>query len=243
MYKTTHKTGLGLLIASCLILVLGTMGGFLFSGNALGEEPAFRFAQFGIFFSVFAVSIKLYLYLKAKNSLFYQLIFIGTIGFDLAWFASCCFLPLLWAPSVAMMVKGLALVGYIVICYCNFILAITTFKSKWRECGDATFEKKYDASKRTVDWEAILKKMQLTVIIHVPGMPKKFMDLFTLLMFLFLILGFVLRKIEPIWSMTALSMPCAVCAACCMQMTGYRFAEAQQVRLIEKIKQLKLKPM
>jgi hypothetical protein len=159
----------------------------------------------------------------------------------LAWFLSCFFLPLLWIDEIGVMEKISVGIFYFLVCLFNVRFATTIFSLKWNGIGEAKFEKEFDVDKNCVDWASVSKSMKLSAIIFVPGIPRKYEDLISIVMFFLIILGIALRSGSPAYSMVALSIPFSICAACCLQVSMYHFSEAQMVRIIEMKNGVKLR--
>ncbi len=211
------------------------------TAKAGGEVAADEFIKFGGALAVAIFMGKVAIFKKAKSLLFYQILFIGGFGFDLAWFLSCFFLPLLWMDAIGIVEKIAVAIFYFLVCFFNVRLALKIFSMKWNGIGDAKFRKEFDVGQNCVDWSSVSKSMKLTAVIFVPGIPKKYEDLISVVMLFLIILGVALRSGSPKYSMVALSIPFSICAACCLQMSVYHFSEARMVRIIETRKSVKLR--
>lgn len=234
-----HKVKSSSLALSFFILTIGTLGGWSGSQHFFGSKIGSEFLKLALVFASIIYMSKVCIYCKAKTSLFYQLIFIGLLSIDLAWLLSCLILPLLLLESISKFEKAVMGAFYFIICFANVKLAVRTFEQKWKKIGNAAVEKNLKSGSDIIAWEEIVKSLKLTITIFIPGLPKNLYDIVTGLMFLLLALGYIFRSINPVLSMIALMIPCSTCAACCLQNTSYRFAEARKVRLIEHEKNVK----
>jgi hypothetical protein len=236
MHKVTYKS----LLLSLFILFLGAFGGWLLTRKMLDYEVGLQFLRFGVIISAAIFFSKLCIYFKAKKLLFFQILFIGGFGVDIAWFLSCLFLPLFWIGSISVTIKIAIMTAFLLICFGNVLLALRVFEGKWKAIGEAKFEEAYKKFENTVNWECISKAMKISAIIFIPGAPKKYSDLISVILFILLMLGFALRGAYPVFSMVSWAFPFSVCAACCLQMSSYHFAQAGRVFDIEKNKNITL---
>lgn len=237
MHQVTYKS----LVLSFSILFLSVITGWLLTEKAVSHQSALEFVPVGIFIASILFLLKLIIFTKAKNRLFYQLLFIGGFGLDLSWFLTCFFVPLLWVKYVDLPFKVGVSAIYFSVCVLNIILAIKTFSVRWREVGARKFERIFTSTEKSVDWTAIFKAMKISPIIYLPGVSRNLDGLVSIILIFLLILGCLLRTQHPVLSLIAIGLPFSVFAACCLQMTSYRFAEARQVKIIEINKKTVLK--
>lgn len=234
-----HKVTASSLIVSFSVLMIGTTGSWLYSEN-YGHEVSSKILKFCLTFVCLAFAIKLYIYRKAKKYLLYQLLFIAILGVDLAWFATCPFLPLFWSDDLNLLHKLFLVYFYLCIIFFNVKFAIKNFESQWRKFGAVAFDNICTGDGAELRWKEVSKSMKLTASIFVPGLPKKAHKIMIAISFILMLTGYVLRTRNPDLSMMALSIPCTMCAACCLQMSCYRFAEVKKIKFIECSKKIKL---
>lgn len=229
MKKLTYK----FLVSAFLILYLGAFAGGILAGKIVGEKSGNQFLMLAFAVSSLLFGAKILIYAKAKNSLFYNFIFVGGITVDLAWLLYCFILPLFWLPEFRIFQKFCVLTVYMNICVGNILLAFKTFDEKWESSGRLKFDEMSELNKDFVDWEKISKSMMLEAILFIPGVPLKFGNAISVILVALAFLGLALRGMFPMLSMFALVLPFSMAAACCLQISSYGFALARKVKSIE----------
>jgi hypothetical protein len=236
MHSVKHTS----LFLSAFILLIGATGGWLFARKGIGHEEAVDFLKFGLCFSSFMFFGKVCIYSKAKKFLFYQLIFIAGVGIEFAWFLSCFFLPLMWLYTVDILIRVVAFSVYIFICIGNVCFASEAFERMWETVDKKDFEKKMRSTGNRVGKNDILKGMGIPAVIYVPGISNKYTELVTLGMFIFMVIGLVVRSKYPILSMATLGVAFSISAACFLQISVYRISEARKILILEKKENIKI---
>ena len=235
-----HSVKLTSLFLSFSILLLGTIGGWLFALKGIGHEEGAEFLKFGLCFSSILFLSKLSIYSKAKNFLFYQLLFISGFGIELAWFLSCFFLPLLWLHTVDIIVRMISFCIYISICIGNILFAFKEFERMWDATDAIDFEKKIKSTENRAKQNEIFERIAIPAVIYIPGFPNRYIDLVSVVLFIFLVVGFSVRGNYPVLSMAALGITFSVCAACLLQISVYRILEARKILAFEKGESLRI---
>lgn len=237
MHKVTYKS----LLMSISILSLAVLAGWLFVEKLINKKSGMEFVSVGLIVSGSLFIMQFGIFNKAKKLLFYQLLFMAVFGLDLAWFLTCFFLPLLWLPSASFALKLIMICVFIFVCISNILLATRTLEKKWEKAGIMAFEEKYREDKKSIMWGEVFDSMKISSTIYIPGVSRKHDQILSFVLFVFLIGGVILRSINPVYSMVALGIPLSVCAACCLQMSAYRVAEARKVRMLELSKNIKIR--
>jgi hypothetical protein len=229
-----HQVKFTSLLLSLSLLCLGVLAGWLITTKAAGPIAASQFVHFGIYFSALVFLVKVWIYMKARRLLLFQIIFIGGFGLDVAWVFSCLFLPLIWLPTINTIWKAAIVIAYAVICAGNVRLAIRLFDEKWERISLASFENTGCSSRNADEWKLLVKPMRISATIFLPGIPARFSDLISILCLALMIVGFIFRGISPVVSMLFLGLPFSICAGCCLQMSAYHFSEATRLAMFEK---------
>lgn len=229
-----HKVKYTSLLLSSALLGMGVLIGWLILSKLIEHRASLQFIRFAFYCSGLIFLIKLLIYKKAKELLLFQIIFIGVLGVDLAWFFTCFFLPLIWLPSVDIVCKIFVLAVYAMICVGNVRLAIRIFNDKWKSLAFSNSGEKFSFSGHPEEWISSVKSMKISATIFLPGIPVRYSNLISIAFLIFLIIGFVLRGISPTFSMLFLVFPFSICAGCCLQMSAYHFSEAVRLAMFEK---------
>jgi hypothetical protein len=240
MRNLMHSVKITSLFLSAFILLFGATGGWLFARKGIGHEEAAEFLKFGLCFSFVIFFGKIYIYSRAKKFLFYQLIFLAGFGVEFAWFLSCFFLPLMWLHTVDILIRTVAFSVYMFICTGNVYFAFKEFEQMWKTIDEKDFERKMKSNGNRVGQNNILKSMGIPAVIYVPGLANKHTELVTLGLFIFMVIGIVVRSKYPILSMATLGVAFSIGAACFLQISVYRISEARKILILEKSENIKI---
>jgi Na+/proline symporter len=124
MHSATYKS----LLLSIFILLMGVLTGFLLSRKIISNELSLELLKLETFVAVTIFSLQIFVYSRAKTQLFYQLLFIGFLGFSLILMLVSLFLPLFWVKHVAAGWKFLIASIFIVLATFNVFLAFRLYK-------------------------------------------------------------------------------------------------------------------
>jgi hypothetical protein len=229
-----HQVKYTSLLLSLSLLCMGVLAGWLVTAKAVGPLASNQFLHFGIYFASSILLFKLAIYVKARQLLLFQIIFIGGFGLDLAWLFSCFFLPLMWVPSIDIVWKFGIMAVHTMICAGNVQIAIRLFNVKWKGISLSRFKNKNSYSRGAREWKILVKPMKISATVYLPGIPLRYSDLISLLCLILMIVGSGFRAVSPIFSMLFLALPFSICAGCCLQMSAYHFSEAVRLAMFEK---------
>lgn len=223
-----------LMSISSAILFIAIGAGWLLARKVVDDKAGFQIFRFAVLVSSLLFIIKIFIYYKSRKNPCYILLFKCSIGVDLAWLLTCCFLPYFWIDYVNKLIKCTVLVLYIYICIANMHFATKNFLEKWRSLCAVEFERNFKYSGGSIDWENFAKSLNFTVGIFVPHIPEKFDEIMSVIIVGSALLALALRGSHPALSMFALGVPCSLGAACCLQISVYYFLQARQFGLYRK---------
>lgn len=218
---------------SLFILSVGTLVAWILTKKIVGEQAGLQFAGVGALV-VSAIFVgQLSIYSRAKTTLYFQLVFLGTFGFTMGWLMLCLFMPVFWLDTIGIYTKIAAGVIFLLVSASNIALAFRELDKKWEAIGQPLFEKMHNPSINTIDWEKIATSMQITGRIYLPGVPKILSNVISVAIGVFMLAGLSLRNSYPVFSVFAWGIPSAILATFFMQMSGYQFAQAGKVAILE----------
>ena len=118
----------------------------------------------------------------------------------------------------------------------NVLEAHRKFSQKWEslEKLDRYIKLENDAGKGIIDWDRLIKFMDLSIDIYIPGLPSSIAAAISVVMVIFMLLGFFLKSIFPMFSAFAWGIPSATVVAYFFQVAGYNAAQAMKVKSLER---------
>jgi hypothetical protein len=226
------------LIGTGFVLSLGTGGGWSIAEELFGRGSGNYFLGLGICICTASMVIKTFLYAKARRFLYFRLLFMGCMGFDLSWFMSCLFFPLFFVAAIDFSIKVAAIFFYVFLCLSNVILAVKDFNARWFYVDDKKFKKAFKGGFNYRRWRELLNSMGLAVIFFIPGIPRRFHEHIGLFSAASFLIGGLIWPAHPVIRIAVIGIPVSLFAAGLFQMSAYCFAEARRVALIEKNKNI-----
>jgi hypothetical protein len=220
-------------LLACLVFIISITIGTAITLKLTNWHTALNYLCFTSIISILAFIFQLIKYKSGKENLTDQLFYLGSLSFGMVWFMLSLFMPIFWMGNISFPEK--ALLGFIsiILLVSNFFLGANEIRKKWKGRGCAEFKKEYDKSGMSADWEKILLKMDFTLAIHIPGIPKNLNDIISILLVVFMIIGFNLRYSMPSLSIFAWGIPSVVFAGCFVQLIGSYFSQRKIVQDIE----------
>jgi hypothetical protein len=237
MPKPTPQTlflSFGMFIA-CIVT------GTLITLKLTDSDSAMSYFFFTSIVSIFAFSLLLKKYKSGQINLSDQLLYFCFYGFCLVWFFLSLFFPIFWMKDISLTKKIIIAFFSIIILTSNFLVGFNEAKEKWHRFGITVFEKEYEKYRQAIAWEKVAEKMKINISIYVPGVPKNLMNLVSILMIGFMILGLNLRTAMPTFSVFAWGIPATVFAGCLIQLMGTYFFLIKLVYRLEKDKSFNIR--
>lgn len=218
------------------VLVAGTVVGWLIIEDLAGEEMGFTFLMPGLIISLIIFSIQSALFFLAGRRLFGQLLFLTAGVFSITWFMFCFFAPLLWIDYIKIEFRIFMAVALVFLSVSNILEACRRFNEKWeRRVQPVRYIKSgEDMKKNIIDWDELIKSMNLSTEIYIPGVSPGLAAGISVVMVVFMLLGFFLKSIYPIFSAFAWGIPSALTVAYLFQIVGYNAAQAIKVKSLER---------
>lgn len=219
-----------------LVLMTGTVVGWLMVEDLAGEKVGKIFLRSGLSIALMIFSIQSALFFWAGSRLFRQLIFLTAGVFSIAWFMFCFFVPLLLTDSIRIEIRVVMVVVLLCLSVLNVLEAHRKFSQKWEslEKLDRYIKLENDAGKGIIDWDRLIKFMHLSIDIYIPGVPSSIAAAISVVMVIFMLLGFFLKSIFPMFSAFAWGIPSATVVAYFFQVAGYNAAQAMKVKSLER---------
>jgi len=229
-----NKATLNSLFLSIAVLLMSTIGGALIARKLAGGEAGYSFLWFGCIVSLIIFSTQVSTFFNAKKRLYFQLLYFGFFGLSMVWFMLSLGLPVFWANEVGLDAKLIISFIFAVVLFSNIIFGFNSVNKRWSEIGTAAFVSEFNLSKPDINWNKVVKKLSITHNVFIPCVPAKFSSAVSVVLVVFMILGFNLRNAYPVFSVFAWGIPAAVMASYFIQVSGFYFAQAIKVREIEK---------
>ena len=221
------------------VLMLGTVAGWLITGELAGESQGEAMLLVGVFVSLLIFLVQSVLFLSAGKRVFSQLLFLTSGIFSAAWFMFCLFVPLLWIDSVLFEVKLLMVTGLVILSGFNVVESFRRFDEKWNKQRDSVRDEKLKRDGKLIDWDGLIRSLDLSISIYVPGMSPGICAAISILMVAFMLAGFFLKSIFPLFSAFAWGVPSALVVTLFFQVAGYNAAQACRVKSLEQTFKLK----
>lgn len=193
----------------------------------------------GVFVSLLIFLVQSVLFLSAGKRVFSQLLFLTSGIFSAAWFMFCLFVPLLWIDSVLFEVKLLMVTGLVILSGFNVVESFRRFDEKWNKQRDSVRDEKLKRDGKLIDWDGLIRSLDLSISIYVPGMSPGICAAISILMVAFMLAGFFLKSIFPLFSAFAWGVPSALVVTLFFQVAGYNAAQACRVKSLEQTFKLK----
>lgn len=223
------------LLGSCFILLaMGTVTGWLMTEELAGERQGAAMLMVGGVVSVLISSIQLILFLLAGKRIFVQLLFLASGIFSVAWFMFCLFVPLLWMDSIAVEIKLSMAAALVLLSGSNVVESFRRFNEKWDGQKESVRNGKLRRNGKLMDWDRLIRSMDLSIDIYIPGVPSRVCVALSVLMVVFMLVGFFLKDIFPIFSAFAWGIPSALVVTLFFQVAGYHAAQACRVKRLEQ---------
>lgn len=228
-----NKVTFNSLVLSFTVLIISTIGGALITQKLAEGDAGFSFLWLGSAIASLIFLSQLLTCSKARKNLFSQLLFFGFFGFSMVWFMLSLFLPIFWIDEIGVNIKAVLFAAFFIIMGFNIKLGWRTLNKRWTETGAAAFEAEFKAGSTACDWNKVIKKMKITHNIFIPGLSEKWTSAASVVLVAFMILGLNLRTVYPVFSVFAWGIPAIVIASYFIQVCGFYFAQAAQVRRLE----------
>ncbi|MFM9438501.1 hypothetical protein ACFDR9_005608 [Janthinobacterium sp. CG_23.3] len=235
------KVTLNSLFLSLFALSLSNLTGWLLTEKIATPQAGASFLYIGIPITLTIFIYQTLFFRGAQKKLFSYLMYWGSFGFTLGWLMFCFFIPLFWADSIATMTKTSFFGIIAIICGANILIALRIVDRKWKDVGATEFENRFRLADSTVEWDKVVKKMEIRPKIYLPGVPESWTNAVSILMVVLAFLGVILRVSYPIFSAFAWGIPFSIVAAFFLQVGAYIFAQACKVRTFEKNKNMTVK--
>lgn len=218
-----------------LVLMAGTAVGWLMVEDLAGEKVGRIFLGSGLSVALMIFLIQSVLFFWAGNRLFRQLIFLTAGVFSIAWFMFCFFVPLLLTDYIMIEIRVLMVVVLLYLSVSNIFEAHRKFSQKWEnlEKLDRYIKLENEARNGVIDWDRLVKFMDLSIEIYIPGVPSSIAVAISVAMVIFMLLGFFMKSIFPMFSAFAWGIPSASLVAYFFQVAGYNAAQAMKVKSLE----------
>lgn len=229
------------LFLSLFILSIGTIGGMAITWKVAGVQVSHDYLRFGIVVQTIVFLVQLFIFPKARKELRFQLLYLASCGLTLVWFMMALILPLFWTESVGLKVKWILAGMTIFTGISNYRYGLNSIHRKWKECGAAEFERRFAPAKNVVDWDKVVRKMKVELVIYVPIVPQSWNPWCGVGLVVSSFLGLNLRNVFPVFSIFAFGIPSAVAAAMLLQLSGCYIAQASKVKAIEKERRIKIR--
>lgn len=221
-----------------LLMALGTFLFCILIGSAITlklTEPntALNYLWFSSLVSLIAFSLLLTKYKSGKTKLTEQFSYFAFFIFCMVWFMLSLFMPIFFMQTINLKVKIiLGALSCFIVCS-NFSLGYKEVKKKWVATGSTAFDQEYKKSGKEADWEKVANKLNINFVIHIPGIPKQFIDIISVLLIIFMIIGLNLRSAMPVFSVFSWGIPATVFAGCFAQIMGTYFSLRKLIQIFE----------
>lgn len=220
-------------LSACLS-VGATLGGWAITAAFEGDTAAISFVYFSVPVMLATLFVQVALFWACKDRLRLVLIFNISVAFGAFWMMSCLVLPIFWISRIHISVKlGLSLFSLILF-YANLAEGIEKFERRWCVIGQRALAQHYKADCGLVAWGEIVASLKLSVSIHVPGIPASLNAVLSTLLVGSMLAGLALRKLFPMFSIFAWSIPALVVIATLLQMVGMAIGQLLVLRELEK---------
>lgn len=226
----SHKT-LGL---SFFLLTIGTAGGWAMVSSIAGDKAAFNFLIIGSLIQIIIFLSQLSVFLYMRKRIVFQLIFLAMCGLSLAWFMFSLVSPILWLNAVDNKIKSLILMVLLILIASNVAESFRVFEKRWSGLEASVRIKRLGVIGDTINWDKLINSMRLEADMYIPGFSRGFSLVISILMLVFMVLGFNLRHVYPVFSAFAWGIPSALIVAYLFQLIGLNLAQASKVRMLEK---------
>lgn len=226
----SHKT-LGVALS---LLMIGTVGGWAIVSKMAGDEAAFSFLIIGSWVQVVLSLLQLFIFFVMRKRIFLQLIFLASCGLSLVWFLFSMVSPVFWISAVDDKVKLLLLTVLVILSVTNILEAFRKFDKRWNGLDAEVRAKRLGMVGDTINWDKLIISMRLDVDLYIPGFSQSVSLSISILMLVFMIIGFILRHVFPLFSAFAWGIPSALIVAFLFQAIGFNLAQAGKVRTMEK---------
>lgn len=222
------------LILSIAVLLISTIGGALIAQKLAEGDAGFSFLWFGCSVASLILILQLATFAPAKQKLYFQLLFFGFFGFSMVWFMLSLFLPIFWVREISTLTKAILFVISFAVMAFNLRLGWHTLNKRWDEIGRQSFQAEFKENTSSGDWNKVIQKMKISHSIYIPGISENLTSVASVILIIFMILGLNLRSSYPVFSAFAWGIPANIIASYFIQVCGYYFAQAVQVRKVEK---------
>lgn len=236
-----HTATFSSLLLSLTGLILGTLGGTALTWKLAGDVESVSFLFFGLLVNLVLFVLQIIIFSKAKSELRYQLLYIASFSLIIVWFILCLFLPIFWMGSINVGAKILAACILLLVSITNVAVAANRLDEKWNRKGATMFDQLYKCHESYVDWNKVINSMDISPVVFVPGMPQRWSPVLGIFIVVFMLIGFNLRNIYPVFSVFAWGIPCTVIASFFLQVSIYNVKQSGKVNFIQKSKNIKLK--
>lgn len=218
------------------VLMAGTVVGWLIAEDLAGEQVGMIFLGPGLSIALMIFSIQSVLFFWAGSRLFRQLIFLTSGVFSITWFMFCFFVPLLLIDHIRIEIKVVMVVLLLYLSAANVLEAHRKFNQKWDNLKklDRYMKIESDAGRSVIDWDRLMKSMDLSIEFYIPGVPSSVAAAISVVMVLFMLLGFFLKSIFPMFSAFSWGIPSALVVAYFFQVVGCNAAQAMKVKSLEQ---------
>ena len=228
-----NKATINSLVLSIVVLLISTIGGALIAQKIAEGDAGFSFLWFGSAIACLIFLLQLLAFSKARAKLFHQLLFLGFFGFSMVWFMLSLFLPIFWIETISTQVKSILFFVFSTIMSFNIKLGWETLNKKWDETGDSAFKSEFRAGPNSGDWNKVVRELKITHNIYIPGVSEKWTSALSVVLIVFMIVGLNLRTAYPAFSAFAWGIPAIIMGSYFIQVSGFYFAQASQVRKLE----------
>jgi len=235
------KASLQSIFLSIAILLISTVCGALIASKLAGGEAGWNYFWFSAIVSVLIFFSQLVCYKKARVNLLNQLFYMGFFGFTMVWFMLSLFLPVFWMDTISMLAKAIMLTISVVILSANVAHGLRSLNQQWQAIGAATFDQEFKPADSSVDWDKVVRRMNVSPNVFIPGVPQSWTPVVSVLLIVFMVVGLNLRNALPVFSVFAWGIPSTVLAGIFLQVSAAYFAQTVNIRAIEKERNVILK--
>jgi len=219
---------------SVFLSVGATLGGWAITGKFAGSIAAESFLYLSVPMVVGLVALQILLFIKSKSQLKYLILFNMSAASGVLWMMSCLVLPIFWIDSVGVSGKVLMVVLSSLLFYFNVVEGINKFRLRWGVVGESLLKKYYKSDRGLIDWNGIIGALKISASFHIPGISQNIQPILSAALVISMLAGFSLRKIFPVFSIFAWSVPSLFFIAMMLQVIGVAIGQISMLKALEK---------
>ncbi|MCC2971633.1 hypothetical protein [Massilia sp. IC2-476] len=219
---------------SALLSAGATLGGWAITATFGGDSAALSFLYFSVPTTVGALVIQIVLFSRSEDRLRALIMFNISAGFGVLWLMMCLVLPIFWAGSIGVIGKSILCLFSFVVFYANVAEGVSKFREQWGQKGERILDRHYKAGQGVIDWNKIIGSLKLSASIYIPGIPAKMDPVVSTSLVISMLAGFTLRKVFPIASIFAWSIPSLIVIATILQIVGIAIGQLSVLSELER---------